>query len=161
MIFAGRTCERHLRKTFISAFLTLVSFVWGKRNRDGQGNGSSWQGGGGNGRGEGRTGGNALIPKLMQNRDKITRMVKDYSDGEQHGVTSTTRAIVSGEEGKEISNWIFAHVQEMTQLLENGGRICTWDGFFREISEHYDLMNLDCKQTSSGWKRGYLYSHER
>lgn len=122
---------------------------WGGTNRNrnrrqgGQGQG---QGGGGGG---GGPGGNGLIPKLIENRDKISRSVVDYSDGDQHGVRTVTGAKNSVDNKDEINDWIYAHVQEMQQLLDNGGMIRGFDGLFQEIIENYDLLNLNCQQQQS------------
>lgn len=116
------------------------------RRQGGQGQG---EGGGGGG---GGPGGNGLIPKLIENRDKISRSVVDYSDGDQHGVRTVTGAKNSVDNKDEINDWIYAHVQEMQQLLDNGGMIRGFDGLFQEIIENYDLLNLNCQQQQSSGK---------
>jgi hypothetical protein len=83
---------------------------WGGNNRNR--NRRQGQGGGGGG----GPGGNGLIPKLIENRDKISRSVVDYSDGDQHGVRTVTGAKNSVDNKDEINDWIYAHVQEMQNL---------------------------------------------
>jgi hypothetical protein len=50
----------------------------------------------------------------------------------------------------EINGWIYAHVQEMKEYVENGNTIRDWDGLFQEIFANKDRLDLDCEQKGSG-----------
>jgi hypothetical protein len=79
----------------------------------------------------------SVIHKLVNNRNDITRHIKDTSKG----VLTKTH---SKSDSTNTNSWIREHVDSMMKLVASGHRIRNCDGLFKELFDHASEMKLEC-----------------
>ena len=120
----------------------------GFRFRGGRGG----RGGGGHGQGGGSVTDNTVttpttsdpkdtIRQLMRNRHTIERHVAPIEEGV---FTETT------SDNEQVASWIKQHVEDMKQLMADGGTMREWDPLFAAVFRHADDITLNCTDTNNG-----------
>ena len=96
--------------------------------------------------GRGMGGGNHQVMQkamtLVHNRFAIEREVEEIAGG----VRTTTRV----KDDPEVLAVLRAHVGDVEQLLQSGGRIRQWDPLFAAIFDHYDEIEMTIEELPDG-----------
>jgi hypothetical protein len=137
----------------------LRGLQYGGRGYGGQGggHGGGWQGGGrGGSPGAGwQDGGQGvgsdhrdIIQKLLDNREKISRVIKKEKNEEGSDVNMA----YTTTDDSDVAEWIKLHVKQMAERMDSGMMIRPWDELFVELYNKRNELTLDWEEMDNGVK---------